>query len=813
MYAGEASDKKVKTGSFKMKINKTALEKKIQKNFLQSAIKIGIIAIMAVLFYVLSYLFLHGFLSYPDAGFIHSFATVAERIFLAALSVLFFCLLYHILGLIFNKCSDKAIGCFNLLMWILFFSLQAYFLFYIRSYYKWDSGFVIGAAASLAEQGSIVDEAFYYMSIYPNQNFFVFLTAVLVRFSDFLGISVANRPILFNLFNTLLIDLSLVFFLSLLKRFHKTVIFGKRIKSEHERKAAMCRIRFILFCNPFLYLGVSYYYTITLSWIFTMGFLFLLFSDSNQKEKIEKKWFQKQSIRDICKWILAGILLGAGYELRATAVIYAIAVLILVSIRLLTGEREKKRLLKKTVMIALAAILSFAFIHAALKDFVKIDTTDTAFPVTHWVMMSLTPPGGHNAEDEAFTASFSTKEEKQTAVKERMKDKLQEMGIGGYVKLVRTKITRTFGDGMNGYTTFLADGYGTGKLYDSLFGNHKDLFVLWHQGYYLFMLLGILMSIVAVIKMTCRQDSFFKKTYQQLFYLLVTLFGAILFYVFWEASEQYSVPFMPIMMFLGFSGMLCMEDGCLEMSVGERRQTGKVKFFGIQNQLSRCLGTTACIAALLFTIWGIFRFPTFVNMPFHQSQTLATQILANEPLLVDDGETLIQNLSLNGSCNHLVIQWRNPTGAENDSVYEVVFGSRDGEKIYLCEQIIASQSGYNGAGIYDFERVIPEKDSAIFIRKVEGSPDSDLLFVCYNMYGYTPYPGGSLDSIKSGQDVVKTDASLLFLLSDEKEESYAETGQYIFFVTCIFLVFLFMGICCKIEKIGLFQRAFKSYGN
>ena len=181
--------------------------------------------------------------------------------------------------------------------------------------------------------------------------------------------------------------------------------------------------------------------------------------------------------------------------------------------------------------------------------------------------------------------------------------------------------------------------------------------------------------------------------------------------------------------------------------------------------------------------------------------------------LVDDGETLIQNLSLNGSCNHLVIQWRNPTGAENDSVYEVVFGSRDGEKIYLCEQIIASQSGYNGAGIYDFERVIPEKDSAIFIRKVEGSPDSDLLFVCYNMYGYTPYPGGSLDSIKSGQDVVKTDASLLFLLSDEKEESYAETGQYIFFVTCIFLVFLFMGICCKIEKIGLFQRAFKSYGN
>ena len=109
MYAGEASDKKVKTGSFKMQINKTALKKNKQKSILQSAIKIGIIAIMAVLFCVLSYLFLHGFLSYPDAGFIHSFATIAERIFLAALSVLFFCLLYHILGLIFNKSLHNQI--------------------------------------------------------------------------------------------------------------------------------------------------------------------------------------------------------------------------------------------------------------------------------------------------------------------------------------------------------------------------------------------------------------------------------------------------------------------------------------------------------------------------------------------------------------------------------------------------------------------------------------------------------------------------------------------------------------------------------
>lgn len=788
------------------------------KTVTEKVIRMSVIVIMAVLFVVLFFLFVNSFDSYSDAGFIYSFANKAERIFLAGFALLFFGFLFHIVGLFLKKCTQKSIKCINLGMWIVFIMIQAFFLFYIRSYYKWDSGFVIGAAASLAERNSVAEEAYYYLSVYPNQNLFVFLTAVLVHLANFFNIPVADRPLLFNTFNTILMDLSLILLISILKKFHKESLFGKKIRSEQEREALLCRMRFLLFCNPFLYLGVSYYYTITLSWIFTMGFLVLLFDEKETTEKERK-----------IKEVIAGLLLGIGYELRATAIIFAIAALILVIFRLLTGAREKKRLAVKTILIALVAVLSSQFVHASMGKFVGIDTTNTAFPTTHWIMMSLTPPGGHNAEDEEFTASFATKEEKKAAVSERMREKLQTMGIKGYAELVLTKVKRTFGDGMNGYTTFLSDGYKTGKLYDALFGNHKDLFILWHQGYYLFLMLGILISVGVMLKAGCNKDVFHVSQYRELFYFLLVLLGAILFYVLWEASEQYSVPFMPIMLFLGLSGMQMMEDrcfgqsdmqmkedGCFGQSDMQKKEDGcikteKNKHFGRSKQVNafknqnKWFWLLGLAAAFAFAAWSICRYSVFVNQPFHQSQTVATQILANEPFWVDDGETLIQNLTLDGSCNHLVIQWRNPLGEENDSVYEIVFGSRDGQEIYFKEQIVAAQSGYNGAGIYDFETVTPKKETVISIKKVAGSPDSDLQFVRYHMYGYTPYPGGSLEIVRDSE-TTKTDSSLLFLLSNETEKSYATPTGYIFFVTCLFLIFLFMGICCKLEVMGFFQN-------
>lgn len=762
----------------------------------QAWLKGSAIVIMAVLFAVLFFLWLHAFDYYSDAGFVYSFAGKAERIFLALLSLAFFCLLYYAAGFLTEHCSKKGIRIIRLVLFLLFIGLQCFFLFYIRSYYKWDSGFVLGAAASLAEQGKVADEAFYYLSVYPNQNAFVCLTAFLIKLSNLLGLPVSARPLLLNVVNTVLMDLAILLLLSFLKTFHKVSAFGKRIRTEEEVERILCRERILLFCNPFFYLGTSYYYTITLSLVFVMGFIVLIFKNTDKEAASTEAKAKGTAWNVWIRWIAAGILLGIAYEIRATAIIFAVAALIYAVYHMVffATKTERGKIAGCIVITALPFLLTVGVLSVSMRSYIGVDTTDTAFPTTHWLMMSLTEPGGHNAEDEAYTASFATKEEKKAAVRERMVQKLHDMGLQGYAKLVKTKICRTFGDGMNGYTTFLADGYGTGEAYDALFGNHKDFTVLWHQGYYLFIMLGILISCIRMIQQLLKPLDSGKGCFLKLLFMLVSLFGAILFYVLWEASEQYSVPFMLIMLFLGLVGMQTADDLRKE-AVSE----------AAEKRISQGLMYGSLGAALLLGIWSICRYRTFTVTPVEQSRTAAVQIMANEPYEVKDGEALIQDLTLHESCNHLVMQWRNPLGADNDSVYEVTLKSRDGSHIYMQEQITASQSDYNGAGIYDFETVKPAIASRIEIRKISGSAECNLQFVLYDMYGYTPYPGGDL-RLANGAGETKLQASLLFLLTNELQAPYITSAKYIFFMTCLFLYFLFMGICCKLERTGWPQR-------
>ena len=762
----------------------------------QAWLKGSAIVIMAVLFAVLFFLWLHAFDYYSDAGFVYSFAGKAERIFLALLSLAFFCQLYYAAGFLTEHCSKKGIRIIRLVLFLLFIGLQCFFLFYIRSYYKWDSGFVLGAAASLAEQGKVADEAFYYLSVYPNQNAFVCLTAFLIKLSNLLGLPVSARPLLLNVVNTVLMDLAILLLLSFLKTFHKVSAFGKRIRTEEEVERILCRERILLFCNPFFYLGTSYYYTITLSLVFVMGFIVLIFKNTDKEAASTEAKAKGTAWNVWIRWIAAGILLGIAYEIRATAIIFAVAALIYAVYHMVffATKTERGKIAGCIVITALPFLLTVGVLSVSMRSYIGIDTTDTAFPTTHWLMMSLTEPGGHNAEDEAYTASFATKEEKKAAVRERMVQKLHDMGLQGYAKLVKTKICRTFGDGMNGYTTFLADGYGTGEAYDALFGNHKDFTVLWHQGYYLFIMLGILISCIRMIQQLLKPLDSGKGCFLKLLFMLVSLFGAILFYVLWEASEQYSVPFMLIMLFLGLVGMQTADDLRKE-AVSE----------AAEKRISQGLMYGSLGAALLLGIWSICRYRTFTVTPVEQSRTAAVQIMANEPYEVKDGEALIQDLTLHESCNHLVMQWRNPLGADNDSVYEVTLKSRDGSHIYMQEQITASQSDYNGAGIYDFETVKPAIASRIEIRKISGSAECNLQFVLYDMYGYTPYPGGDL-RLANGAGETKLQASLLFLLTNELQAPYITSAKYIFFMTCLFLYFLFMGICCKLERTGWPQR-------
>ncbi|MGN0132015.1 MAG: hypothetical protein ACI4AA_06220 [Lachnospiraceae bacterium] len=747
----------------------------------EKMIKAVAMGIMALLFVVLFWLFLQGFTFYEAADFLYSFAKVPELALLCGLAVLFFVILYVASGKWFSLCGAGTLRVIKAMVILGMLTVQCYFLFYVRSYYKWDSGFVIGGAASLAETGSVAEEALYYLSVYPNQNTFVLITSALVRLGNLFGIGSGERPLLFNVFNTICLDLSLFLTLRIIKKWKKEL-----------RDWEICRILLMFACNPFLYLGVSYYYTITLSLPLTMGFLYLLLCLWNAKgeEKDNKK-------NGYLKAVMAGVLLGAGYELRATAVILGIAALVTGVWKLFAQKKSRRepeeRKQQGRMAVQLAVVMFSALIFASglstvQKAYIGIDTTDTAFPTTHWLMMSLTLPGSHNGEDEAYTASFGTKEEKEAAVAARLWEKLEDMSVSDYVRLVKTKIRNTFGTGMNGYPVFLADALRTDGVYEAVFGGHKDFVILWHQGYYLFLLLGILIYMVRW-GYDCVQQ---KETDFYGFTLLLILFGAVLFYALWEASEQYSVPFMMIMEMLCFAGLTVSQKAQDENDDWEEKIRKKA-----QKAASRC----AFAATAVIAVWGIARYKQVTEVNVEQSHPVAVQILANTSYPVDDGQKLVQTLKLTQPFNRLIIQWRNPAQETSTAIYRLRLREKSGKVVFEAE-IDAAGTGYNGAGIYDFETVVPEQhDYELQVEKISGIPSDDLEFVIYDMYGYTPYSAGELSLCQSDEKQIM-EASMLFSVSEETIKSYTTGTKYVIFISVLFLIFLFAGFWCKLRVVS-----------
>lgn len=750
------------------------------------------IFVMAFLFAVLFYLFGSGLFNYRDAAFLYSVEKLPVLGGLCGVAVLFFWLFYKVSGDIFSRCGGRMLKWLCFVMVFCALSVQAYFLFYMRSYYKWDSGFVMGAGASLAETGRVAEEAYYYMSVYPNQNTFVLITAALVKIADFFRMGIEARPLLFNLFNTICMDLSVLFIFPILKKIRKNMPFWKQ-----------CRILLILLCNPFLYVGVSYYYTITLSLPLTEGFLWLFLSLMDRagalygKEERSISWDKdeeeaKGKNGTFWRMLLAGVLLGVGYELRATAIVFAIGAFAVGVWMLIEGRGIKKRLLLILCVTGVTAFVAACGLNAFQKDYVGIDTRDTAFPASHWLMMSLTMPGSHNGGDEAYTASFSTKEEKEGAVMERMKEKLGGMSASDYVLLLKTKLKNTFGTGMNGYTTFLSDAFGTGKIFEWVFGSRRDFTVLWHQGYYLFIMLGILIGLGRFIYRTVRG----REIDFGMFLHALILLGAVLFYLLWEASEQYSVPFMMLMCTLGTAGYLDLEADSEGNGIAERTEAAEPET--ICDNLSAFLAFTAAAFVL---IWGICRYETVTKDPAPRSYPSAVQILANDSYPVGEGTQLIQKLKPAGPFNRLVIQWRNPAQENSSAVYRLTLREENGGETVFETEIKGGGTSYNGAGIYDFEEVVPKGIVyELCMEKIAGLPEDDLEFVLYDMYGCQPYPAGKL-YLREGEKEREITGSLLFSLSKECKDSYGGRTAYVFFLSLIFLIFLFMGFWCKLRVV------------
>lgn len=699
------------------------------------------IVVEMLLFCFLAFVFVKGFGQWEAIGSFDMLAQTGSFLFLL-------CFFYG--AFLFFQAMPKAWQRkWFLLQWIFVIAVQLYFLLYYRSTYLWDGAFVVGGANSLLEEGRVAGEAWYYLSVYPNQNGFVLLTMVLLKLGKWLGLTGGGLTLLLNGVNLIALDVSLLF---------TFLIWNKGKQQEDE--AFHNFLLFYLGCNPFLYVTVSYYYTMTLSLPWFMGFLYFVVSMIAGNEK--KEPFKKQMLRAV----LAGVCFSGGYYLRATTVIPMIAAVICLFLfmwknhKMLSFQSGIKELSFIGVLTLTAFVLT-ACLTATGARVVGIDTEHTAFPATHWLMMSLSGEGFHNGEDEAYTAGFSTKEEKKQAVMERLKERVKELGATGLLKQAGKKIKHTFSGGANSYKMFYENALRMDKGYSYILGEKSEGFLCYAQAYHLLTLFLIVFS-------------FTKKFQWKSFLLQLTLLGGFLFYVLWEAAAQYQIPFLLVM------GLLAV------MGAEKRTKILPEPFKKYIFPLAGLAGT------FLISLFLLINLGCYTKEERDTSHPVVTQLLADEPLAVK--EQLTQSFLPDQPFNYLLFQWRNPLGEENDSAYEISLeGSKSG--LIFIENLKSPGQAYQGGFEKQFETVYPKEGETFFlhIKKTDGGKESYLEFVTYYMGGYDSYPRGSCQ--ESGRD-------LTFLVAKKDGKALYSIKEYGIFITGFFLLFLFCGFCCKISNSG-----------
>lgn len=706
-----------------------------------------VVQILLALF--LAFVFIRGFAQVEIAGRYVSLAVAGAFCFLL--------LFFYGMGRLFKALPDSVLKKVFVGQCIIVAALQLFFLFYYRSMYLWDGAFVVGGANSLLEEGKVAGEAFYYLSVYPNQNGFVLLTMALLKIGKCLGLGNGNLILLLNGANLTAIDVSLLFTLLIIKKLHPRLFTYQ-----------WNLLLLFLGCNPFFYVAVSYYYTMTLSLPWFMGFIYFFISMVKGKEERGK--------RQICRAVAAGICFSAGYYLRATTIIPFLGSIVC-GILLLWANRKKlsKRAIYGYMGQGCIALLTALFLVSSFRalgtSIVGIDTEDTAFPATHWLMMSLSGEGFHNGEDEAFTASFPTKEEKKQAVMERLKERLKELGITGYIRQAGKKTEHTFAGGANSYKMFYENALRTDKGYSYLLGEKSQGFLIYAQAYHLIVLFFIVLS-------------FAKRFRWETFFLQITLLGGFLFYVLWEAAAQYQIPFLMIMALLAASG------GKKGMELIETKKIGRIMpWAGLTGVLM--------LGAFLGTNYG-----AFTKTEQEISHPVVTQTLANEPLAIKD--SFSQSFCVSDPFNYILFQWRNPIGDDNDSVYRITLTGKS-SGIMFSELLDSKGTPYQGGFEKKFDMVYPQgrENFLLQIEKVKGSSESYLEFVTYFMGGYDSYPYGSC-FLEEGRD-------LTFLVAAKETASLFSAEEYVFFSLAFFLLFLFLVFCCKIK--GNVNRKDLSYGS
>lgn len=423
-------------------------------------------------------------------------------------------------------------------------------LFFIQVYVAWNIFFLTGwdpsalrdFAVCLAK-GSIDNVGFYqqYFSVYPNNLLLIFLQVFILKANNAVGIFTGE-------YTTMCLVLVNCFINSL-----TCWLVYKTVGLFTEKKVA-----FIGYSLAVLSVGISPWTVIFYS--DSVGLFIPILTFYLYARPVSKPMW-----RYLCRFaaVLTGIV---GYFIKPQCVIMLIAVVVM-ELAHMCQDFSPKKLVKPALML-LSCVLCFLTITRAVDGaFAKTGLVldeEKALGMTHFFMMGQneTFNGGYSAEDVAFSKSFQTADERKSANVTKALERLENMGVEGYIKHIGKKMLMVFNDG-----TFAWGREGNFYLrvpeninnrmapfLKSIFykdGFRHPYFILFEQ------IVWIIILLLSGLSCLPKED---KSHSGRLGVLRLAVVGLVLFEVLFEARARYLYTFVPIFCVLATLGLKNVTD-------------------------------------------------------------------------------------------------------------------------------------------------------------------------------------------------------------------------------------------------------------
>lgn len=536
---------------------------------------------------------------------------------------------------------------------------------------------------------------------------------------------------------------------------------------------------------PLSYVWAGYFYTANCSMPFLMGILYLgirvwkrLHTTVNSSASPTRK-----NRELLLLFALLGIVTVFGFKLRATAAIALIAVCIDGALLLWKQRREGlarlagglvRVLAAPCITFVLTAILSLGFFSAAVNTYVNFDYKNTGFPAVHWVMMSARWDGSFDQNDENYTVSFETKEEKTAADLAVLKERIREAGPLGLVTLSGRKLLNTWVDGTDSYQA--EDSYASyGKIYDYLIGNKSGILLIYTQAFRALQMLVIGLGAVAALCGLWK-----KKRTPQLFLVQLTLLGGMAFHLLWETNPLYSIGFTYLCLMLLADGIAAFASAQPAIPISR-------------------LWFAPAAGTVLLALLLIFAKKELVDTPIEACDYAIDQYQyagGYDGYVKSYDQNYVQTFTTAQPFNRISIRVVNPLDDYNQSAFCVRLTDGAGTVVYENDRFLSGLVTKSAQYEFVLDDIVPNGETTYTLEIWPGyiEDENSLEFLSYTTGNWDLYPDGQLTV--GGETVEHGD--LAFAVYQYKVTTYFSLKQYL--ILCAGLIAMAVAVTLLYKK-------------